>query len=134
MYVAIFWFALSLVACMGLVYLAYRIEPHWVSKDGKRFMCGAQPISAAGKVEGRMRETRVIVLPDGALHLSVKRRLRRRASLWKVSGKSQTPPRNRQVYLLYAHGTEPEAGLVALRLPTKSRAVPVLEALLPAGA
>jgi hypothetical protein len=124
------WFLLAVAGCGALVYLAYLIEPHWVSKDGKRFLCAAQPISVKGTAEGRMREARVIVMPDGALHVSFKRHMRRRGSLWKIMGKAPQPPRNREVFLLSAKGGDPEDGMIALRLPTKSRAVPVLDDVL----
>lgn len=125
------WLVLAIAGCVGLVWLAYRIEPHWVSKDGHRFLCNAQQLSPQGTVEGRARETRVTVLPDGSIHLATKRYMRRRQSVWKLASKSDDPPRRREVYLL--RHRDPAEGMVALRLPSNSRAVPVLDALLPGG-
>ena len=39
--------------CGGLLYLAHRIEPHWVAKDGTRFITTAQPIDRTGATVGR---------------------------------------------------------------------------------
>ena len=52
----LFWLLLAIAVCAGLVYLGYRIEPHHVTKDGSRFLCTGQWISAEGDLEGRRRE------------------------------------------------------------------------------
>ena len=125
------WIVGFVAALASMYYIAFRIEPHWASKDGRRFLCNAQPISVHGEVEGRARETRVIVRPDGWLQLDQKRRMRKRVSeVWAVSGRSPDPPPRRAVYLLRSRGDDGSAGQMALRLPSTSRAVAVLDALI----
>jgi hypothetical protein len=122
---------LLFVAAMGAMWWgATRLEPHYSSKDGRRFMCTAQEI-IEGELAGRPRETRVIVMTDGALHCSQKRMMRRSGSLWAIVGKSPAPPRKLDVYLLreLADGRE-AGGQMAVRIPRKSRVVPILDGIL----
>jgi hypothetical protein len=124
------WVVGFVVVLVGMYWAAFRIEPHWVSKDGKRFLCNAQAIGPHGEIEGRARETRVIVRDDGLLQLDQKRKMRRRITeVWLVTAKSPEPPRKRAVYLLTARGEVPGTGHLAIRLPESSRAIPVLDAL-----
>ena len=51
----------------GSLYLAYRIEPHWVAKDGRRFLTTAEQIDRFGDSVGRRREVRGAFLQDGGL-------------------------------------------------------------------
>src|SRR5215207_5076152 len=105
-----------------MYYAAFRIEPHWVSKDGRRFLCNAQPVNASGQVEGRAKETKVIVLDDGALQLEQRRPMRRRVSeVWQMVGKSADPPRKREVYLLRHRDDVRAIDLMAIRVPSQSR-------------
>jgi hypothetical protein len=124
------WIVLFFAVMAGLWWVAYKIEPHYASKDGKRFLCTAQEI-VEGQPAGRARETRVMVLDDGVLHCSQKRGLRRNGSLWALVGKSPSPPRRLQVYvaqeLLDGHALPNQ---LAIRLPAKSRVIPILEQLL----
>ena len=86
------WLLLAIVVCAGLFYVGYRIEPHRVSKDGRRFLCTGQWISAHGDNEGRRREVWISVLPDNQLQVDVKRRLHHDLSMWSVEGKAAKPP------------------------------------------
>ncbi len=125
------WIVVPLAVVSGLYWLSTRIEPHWVSKDGRRFMCNVQPITVQGAAEGRPRETRVIVRPDGLLQLDRRRAMRRRITeVWTVAGKSPDPPARRTIYVLNARGDDGSAGQLAVWLPSASRAVPVLDELL----
>ena len=56
------WLLGAVVVCGGLYLLASRIEPHWVAKDGSRFLTTAQPIDRSGHNIGRKREVRVAFL------------------------------------------------------------------------
>jgi hypothetical protein len=124
------WIVLFFAVMGGLWWVAYKIEPHYASKDGLRFLCNAQEINE-GQPAGRPRETRVLVMGDGALHCTQKRMMRRSGSLWTLIGKSDEPPKRLQVYLAQelddGHALP---GLLALRIPDKSRVIAVLDRIL----
>ena len=124
------WITLLLSVMAGMWWVAYKMEPHWSARDGKRFLCNAQEIENSQPI-GRPRETRVLVMPDGLLHVSRKRMMRRRHSLWILVGKSPEPPRKMNVYVaqLRQNGQDLPAHIV-LRVPSKSRCVPVLDEVL----
>ena len=123
------WFGLLIAAMGGMWWLAYRMEPHWSTKDGRRFMCTSQDLSNP-QYPGRKRETRVVVAPDGALHVTHKNGLRRHHSVWTLIGKSPDPPKKLQVYVAQQRNDGQAATMMSLRLPAKSRVVPVLDAVL----
>jgi hypothetical protein len=124
------WISLFVAVMVGMWWFAYRMEPHWSTKDGKRFLCSAQEIEKNTTI-GRPREPRVMVLPDGLLHISQKRMMRRKHSRWMLVGKSPDAPKKVHLYLaqLRQDGNNLPATL-ALRIPTKSRVAPVLDAIL----
>ena len=117
--------ALLFLAMAGLWWVAYRMEPHWSSKDGRRFMCTGQDISDATH-PGRVRETKVTVTPDGALVISRKSGLRRQEHIWRLTGKSATPPRRKQLYIAERNGDKGRE-MITLRLPDDSRCLAVLD-------
>jgi hypothetical protein len=122
------WFVLFGVVMAGLWVVAYRIDPHYSSKDGTRFLCHGQQL-VDGQANGRRKETRVTVLPDGVLLCSQKRYMRKSDARWAIVGKSQTPPKNKAVYLVrqFQDGKW-LAPQLSLSMPAKSRVVPVLDA------
>ena len=123
------WFALTLVGCVLLAWVGLRIEPHWVSKDGRRFMCNTQLLNAHGEQESRWRETRVILNNANQVQVDQKRFMRRTSTFWKVAGRSDTPPRGKEVFLLTGFDENGAPAMLAVRLPKKSRAVAALEEL-----
>lgn len=126
------WFLALAGLIGGLWYVAYRIEPHWSSKDGTRFMCTTQAIWGDHKV-GKNKETHVAVTGDGYLLVQEKRMLRRNRSYWTLVGKSESPPKGKQVYLAVPNDTSGDRmGLtqMTIHIPNKSRVVPVLDELL----
>ena len=127
--VEVVWILLFVLVMGAMWWFAYHLEPHYSSKDGRRFLCTAQEMEG-GEPLGRVRETRVLVLPDGLLEISQKRMMRRKHSCWVIVGKSPNPPKKMQVYLaqLRADGQKIPS-FIALRLPAKSRCVPVLDEL-----
>lgn len=126
------WTGLFLAVMGGLWYVAYRIEPHYASKDGTRFMCGAQEMEP-GSTPGRTRETRVSVSPDGVLYVSQKKMGRRETTTWTVTGTAPEPPKAVKVYVARrVDDGRPQATQLFLRIPHDSRTVPVLDALLAA--
>jgi hypothetical protein len=121
---------IAIAVCAGLLYLASRIEPHHVSKDGKRFLCSGQWLSAAGEIEGRRREVWVNLEASGQLRVDVKRRLRHDVTHWWIEGKSANPPNNRTVFALRTTNILGGVERMVIQMPSKSRAVPVLDDLL----
>ena len=125
------WFLLAVAVCAGLLYLSRRIEPHWVAKDGSRFLTTAQPIDRTGASGGRTHEVRVALLPDGTLIVSRRSMLRTRSGVWRIQAKAPTPPRGKELYLLRPVPDDPMDDLLTLRVPSKSRVVPTLDELVP---
>lgn len=124
------WILLIIAVCCLLWYVAYRIEPHWASRDGRRFMCSAQELSG-GQAHGRNRETQITVLGDGSLQVTRKRAMRRSNSLWKLVGKAPTPQARVQVYLAQELvDGQRTANQLAIRLPRRSRCIAVLDEVL----
>ena len=120
-------FVLVLAVCALMLYVAARMEPHWASKDGHRCICRGQHIDQYGLPVGRWREYRVEIYDDGQLDVRPRSRFTRDriASWWRVVGKSDDPPPRREIFLLRSV-SEPHQQM-ALRLPSNSRANPVLE-------
>jgi hypothetical protein len=117
---------LALAIMAALAWVGFRLEPHWVSKDGHRFLCSGQIMSPLGQPLGRWRETRVIVDQRGDLQVDQKRMMRRKSSIWRVKAESPDPPKRRAVFLLSSHEHDGQADMLALKLPANSRAIPVL--------
>ena len=127
---SVLWFAGVLVACAGLLYLAYTIEPHWVAKDGTRFITTAETIDHDGKVVTRRREVRGTIMSDGLIMLGKRTVLRTRSSLWRLVGKQPGIRRRRLRYVLDTVPRDEFGEQLVLRIPARSRLVPRLDALL----
>lgn len=121
---------LALVVCAGLLYFGYRIEPHHVSKNG-RLLASGQWISNQGEPEGRRREVWVSVMPGARLQVDVKRRLHHDVTHWAIEAKSAEPPPRRAVYVLRSVSAAGTTQRMTIRVPSKSRAVEILDAALP---
>jgi hypothetical protein len=110
------------VAALALLYwLAHRMEPHWVAKDGQRFIAKACRLNDDGST-GRWREARFTVTLDG--DLDVRPRGIAPGGLrgsFGVVGRTANPPKKLQVYLLQGESE------LLLRVPSTSRAVPELD-------
>ena len=124
----------------GLYYLAYRMEPHWVSKDGERFICMGQVMDHHGNPRSGWREYRVEVRWDGSIATRKRSRwVRADARKWRMRARSEDPPKRKAIYLLVAERTDEDvkarrvspfdADLLAIRLPESSRAIAVLDGL-----
>jgi hypothetical protein len=127
---SVLWFAGVLVVCAGLFYLAYVLEPHWVAKDGGRFLTTAETIDHEGKVVTRRREVRGTIMSDGLIMLGKRTMLRTRNNLWRLVGKQPEVRRGRLRYVLDTVPRDEFGEQLVLRVPVKSRLVPRLEALL----
>jgi len=112
--------------CSAMLYLAYRIEPHWVAKDEQRFLTVAHDLDEHGIPAGRKHEVRVY-LDDDAVGVRQRGRRHRGTSIWTVSAKSPTPPRGRAVYFLKRVTGDSLTEQMALRLPATSKMISHLD-------
>jgi hypothetical protein len=128
---SILWFVIGVAGCAALLYLAYNIEPHWVAKDGSRFLVTAETIDHQGKVVSRRREVRGTIMSDGMIMLGKRTVLKTRSSLWRMVGKSTETTRGRLLYILDSVPPDPMGERLILRIPRSSRLVPRLDALVP---
>jgi hypothetical protein len=125
--VDILWFVVFGVVMAAMWWLAFRMDPHYSSKDGSRFLCLGQEL-VDGQANGRRKETRVTVLPDGVLLCSQKRYARRSEARWAIVGKSQTPPKKKEVFLVRQFDDGKWlAPQLALTIPANSRVIAVLD-------
>ena len=121
--------------CGGMLYLANRIEPHWVAKDGQRFLTVAQDMDQFGLPSGRRREVRVHLDPDeDALFIRGRSMVRPSSGIWTVHAKSPKPPRGRAIYILKKMSGTGDSDTMMMRFPEKSRMIPRMEELLAASA
>ncbi|MCB0981410.1 MAG: hypothetical protein H6513_17855 [Acidimicrobiaceae bacterium] len=123
----VLWGLLFFGGLGALWYIGYRIDPHWSTRDGTRFVCNSQVISLDETI-GRKKEAQVNVIPDGTLIIGQRLMLRRRRSTWVITGKSEAPPKGKTVYLVRkTDGGTLQIDQMALFLPTKSRCIKVLD-------
>ncbi|MEO6126351.1 MAG: hypothetical protein ABIR32_21840 [Ilumatobacteraceae bacterium] len=151
--VSILAFCAIFAVCGLMLWGSYKIEPHWVSKDGDRLVCYAQSMTSRGEPIGRWREVRISKFEHGQVEVRTRRgsfaakdrwsdpnpkisRMTRvmqernaRASLWRVSAASDDPPARKVVYLLDGNTDVGMPDLIALRMPSTSRAIPMLESM-----
>ena len=118
-----------LVGCVLLLWLSRRIEPHWVSKDGQQFTCRVAELSPERGEVGPWSEARVAINGDDGLTVAVKPKLLRLPGHAEdldrvaVAGRADSDRKGLVVYLLKGEQQ------MALRLPKRSRAVPMLDEL-----
>jgi len=130
---SVLWAVGAIVVCGGLLYVAYAIEPHWVARDGRRFLATSELVDRHGTTVGRRREVRGRLVGDGTLVLGTRTMMRTRASVFRVRGKSPQTTRGRDQYVLEEVPPDPEGGLVILRIPRASRLVPLLDEMVGGG-
>ena len=125
----VLWVVGFVALLAGLYYAAFRVDPHWVSKDGRRFICHGQVVDHYGNTVDNWREYRFAVLDHKRIFARRRSRWTRRSEgVWRVVAKSDTPPKRRAVYLL-ASAESDNTDQMAIRLPASSRAVETLEGL-----
>lgn len=142
---------IALIGGCGLMWWgSYKLEPHWVSKDGERLVCYGQGLDKQGRQIGRWREVRVTKIRSDTLEVrprhgslvvdrykggtagiagGVFKHRGQQASYWKVGGAAPSAPRNRAVYLLDGCNDPDLPHMLAIRIPKNSRAIPMLESL-----
>lgn len=120
------WLVLAFAVMGFLAWVGFRIEPHWVAKNGSRFICNAQLMTEKGDPIGRYKETKILVEPNGELLVDQRKFLRRQMSSWRVVGESESPPRKRAVFLLRGHDPKGVPAMLAVRVPADSPIAPRL--------
>ena len=124
------WLLLAIAVCVGAGWFAFHMEPHWVSKDGARFLTVGQKLDDRGEQLTRWREMRVIVARTGRIEVEEKRFMRRHLSYWTLEAEAPEAPRRKVVFVLRGHDDRGVPILLSLRMPASSRAVGVLRPLL----
>jgi hypothetical protein len=126
----VLWIILTVAACVALYWLAWRVEPHYSSRDGRRFLTTGQFIDADGEPEGRFREFRAAVIANDIIEVSRRRNLARATATYRLIARAPNLSRKRVVYVLQA--TDPGAlgDQLALRLPPSSRTTALLDSIL----
>jgi hypothetical protein len=119
-----------IVVCGGLYYLSSRIEPHWVAKDGSRFLTVAQDIDQHGLAVGRRRDVRVHIDDESDFLLVTRRSIFKPDSGQTFTVKSRSTKGRRNIYVLRPEQPTTAVGLLALRVPKSSKVVPHLDKLL----
>jgi hypothetical protein len=127
----VLWAVFAVVICGGLLYLAYAIEPHWVAKDGSRFLTTSETIDRFGKTVSKRHEVRGTIMSDGVVLLGKRNMMRTRSTLYRVRGKSPTVERNRALYLLESIPPDPDGEVLVLRIPMGSSLIEAFDALVP---
>jgi len=126
------YLALIIAVMSGLWWVAYKMEPHWASKDGTRLLCTVQELRDDGTTS-RPKEARVMVLGDGLLRVTRKHMMKRNTIDCTMVGKSPKPPKKMELYVIQERVDGKQLpDLIALRIPTNSRSMPVLERLVEA--
>jgi hypothetical protein len=124
----IVWIVTLSAVMIGLAIFALRLEPHWSSKDGERFICRAQLLDAQHQPVGRWREVRGQVEGDDIVVRTRSLMSRQIAGRWNVYARGVVDQRKRRVYLLRSMESDQQ---LALRMPGDSHTVPLLDARLP---
>jgi hypothetical protein len=117
---------------IGLMIAARRLEPHWVSKDQRRFICRARVVDDHGVSIGRWNEYRFGFTDDGLI------KGRKRSmwgaplpGIWRVARQLPDPPARREIFALVPDTVNGQH--LSLKLPAKSVLVPKMIALSKAG-
>ena len=120
-----FFLGVVIVAFCGLLaWVAFRVEPHWCSKDGRRMIARAQLLPDPHQPASRWNEVRVFVSENMVILRTRGMRATELRGEYRVVGKSPAPPKKQEIYIL--RGDEE----VLIRIPRNSRAITTFEELL----
>ena len=120
-----FFLGIVIVAICGLLaWVAFRVEPHWCSKDGRRMIARAQLLPDPHQPAPRWNEVRVFVNENTVILRTRGMRATGLRGEFRVVGKSPAPPKKQEIYIL--RGDEE----VLIRIPRNSRAITTFEELL----
>ena len=129
---SVLWIVGALAVCAVLLYAAYVLEPHWVAKDGSRFLTTSEVVDRTGRPLGRRREVRGTIMGDGTILLGKRSMLRTQTSQFRVRSKSPQVSRGRAQYVLEQIPPDPDGDLTILRIPRSSRLTPTFDDLVAA--
>ncbi len=132
----VLWTLGTIAVLIGMLWLARRIDPHWVAKDGRAFTCRFQPIRLPGSStdafdtttrratlnEGRWRSGRGVII-DNQVVVTSRRMPGQPIRRHPVLGRGTDPPKRQATFLL---GGDPN---YLLMIPASSRAVAVLDSI-----
>lgn len=135
---------LALIAAAGGIWWVVTVEPHWCSRDGRRFVARVLPLDSGnvatpdGPLGGRWREVRVRIDPDTSVMLRGRGLFGARiAGEFDLRGRQGPDRRRRMTYVLSPRDpqsrTDTPGALIAMRIPATSRATAHLDARLPPG-
>lgn len=120
-----------IVVVGGAYFLSRMLEPHWVAKDGVRFIAAARELDEFGIPRGGMRDVRGRFTGDG-LEIRIRARGRSRRGHFRVTERADAKRATKFDYKLAA--TTLDAGVVSLslRVPRTSPLVAELDRLVKA--
>ncbi len=119
---------LGFLAVIGfLAWLGWGLEPHWASKDGRKFMCRMQLHTDDRDPRTRWRDVKVGIDGDELLVFARSRRTGDLRGVWRVVGANNDDAKRRRLYEIRTANDSS----ATLRLPKSSRAVPLLDELVP---
>ena len=120
-----FFLGIVIVAICGLLaWVAFRVEPHWCSKDGRRMIARAQLLPDPRQPASRWNEVRVFVSENTVILRTRGMRATELRGEYRVVAKSAEPPKKQEIYILRGDKE------VLIRIPRNSRAITTFEGLL----
>ena len=120
---------LAVAVCIGMLVVAHRIEPHWVSKDHRRFLTTSEEVDPLGTVIGRRKEVKGLIADDGRIVLRHRAVMRSSSVVYAIQAKSPRPPAGKALYVLRPIPASEDGSLTVLRVPASSELVGLLDAL-----
>jgi hypothetical protein len=126
------WWIGTIVVLGGLYFLAFRMEPHWVSKDSGAFTCRVRQVRSDNDQQVGKWKDRHALIEGGRLRLGGRVTLRSFGDKNRqhlsgpiaVLGRAPGGPSRFAIYVL---DSDPP---MVLRVPAKSRAVAMLDSLI----
>lgn len=111
----------------ALAWLGWGLEPHWAAKDGRRFMCRMQLVPLDVHERTRWHDVKVSVDNRELYIFARSRRASDLRGTWRVVGAVDDSAKKRRIFELRNANDD----AASLRVPIKSRCVPVLDELVP---
>ena len=119
---------IAFLAVVGfLAWVGWGMEPHWSSRDGRKFMCRMHLHPGDDNDRPRWHDVKVSIDDTELLVYARSRRGRNLRGVWKVVGVANDSAKNRR---LYEVRTSADVG-ATIRVPQSSRCVPLLDRLVP---